>query len=118
MRWSIIRLIWLRELRTVLMMAVLPLLLYPALGFGVFQFALTYATKTNVVGIYGAENLSPDGDEIRNPKSEIRNTCILLSTCFAAVPVGPGGLDRLAGVSALVRVAVAESALRLPPLLV
>src|SRR5215472_11835588 len=111
MRWSIIRLIWLRELRTVLMMAVLPLLLYPALGFGVFQFALTYATKTNVVGIYGAENLSPDGDEIRNPDFSFVALC-------ATVPIGPGGLDRLAGAAALARVAVAESALRLPPLLV
>src|SRR5262249_48670544 len=66
MRWSIIRLIWLRELRdqlrdrrTVIMMAVLPLLLYPALGFGVLQFALSFANKPNVVGIYGAENLAP-----------------------------------------------------------
>jgi sodium transport system permease protein len=66
MRWFIIRLIWLRELRdqlrdrrTVIMMAVLPLLLYPALGFGVLQFALSFANKPNVVGIYGAENLAP-----------------------------------------------------------
>src|SRR5262249_9211356 len=64
LRCSIIRLIWLRELRdqlrdrrTVFVMAVLPLLLYPALGFGVFQFALSYTTKSNVVGIYGSENL-------------------------------------------------------------
>jgi sodium transport system permease protein len=67
MRWSIIRLIWLRELRdqlrdrrTVIMMAVVPLLLYPALGFGVIQFALSFAGKPNIVGIYGAQNLSPD----------------------------------------------------------
>jgi sodium transport system permease protein len=122
MRWSIIRLIWLRELRdqlrdrrTVLMMAVLPLLLYPALGFGVFQFALTFATKTNVVGIYGAENLSPDGDEIRNPKSEIRNSDLSSLACFATVPVG---LDRFVGAAALVQVVAAESRLDLPPLLV
>ena len=45
MRWSIIRVIWFRELRdqlrdrrTVVMMAVLPLVLYPVLGIGVFQF--------------------------------------------------------------------------------
>src|SRR5260370_19796317 len=70
MRWSIIRLIWLRELRdqlrdrrTVIMMAVLPLLLYPALGFGVLQFALSYAGRPNVVGIYGAENLTPTSEE-------------------------------------------------------
>ena len=41
MRWSIIRLIWVRELRdqlrdrrTIFMIAVLPLLLYPLLGLG------------------------------------------------------------------------------------
>jgi len=71
MRWSIIRLIWLRELRdqlrdrrTVIMMAVLPLLLYPALGFGVLHFALSFATKPGLVGIYGAENLTPNSDRI------------------------------------------------------
>jgi sodium transport system permease protein len=67
MRWSIIRLIWFRELRdqlrdrrTVIMMAVVPLLLYPALGFGILQFAMGYAGKPSVVGVYGAQNLSSD----------------------------------------------------------
>ena len=53
MRWSIIRLIWLRELRdqlrdrrTVFMIAVLPILLYPVLGFGVLQFAHAYEAAT------------------------------------------------------------------------
>ncbi|MCI0379219.1 MAG: ABC transporter permease subunit [Gemmataceae bacterium] len=58
MRWSIIRLIWLRELRdqlrdrrTLFMVAVLPLLLYPVLGFAVLQFALGFQQKPSVVGI-------------------------------------------------------------------
>ena len=58
MRWSIIRLIWLRELRdqlrdrrTLFMIAVLPLLLYPVLGFAVLQFALGLAERKIVVGI-------------------------------------------------------------------
>ena len=49
MRWSIIRLIWLRELRdqlrdrrTLFMVLVLPLLLYPVLGFAVLKFALGF----------------------------------------------------------------------------
>ncbi len=64
MRWSIIRLIWLRELRdqlrdrrTLFMIAVLPLLLYPVLGFAVLRFALGLAERKTVVGI-----VAPDGE--------------------------------------------------------
>src|SRR4051812_35084286 len=66
MRWSIVRLIWLRELRdqlrdrrTVFMIAVLPVLLYPLAGFGVLQLAAGFLDQTNVVGVAGAENLLP-----------------------------------------------------------
>ena len=52
MRWSIIRLIWMRELRdqlrdrrTIFMIAVLPILLYPVAGFGVMQLAVGYLTQ-------------------------------------------------------------------------
>lgn len=58
MRWSIIRLIWLRELRdqlrdrrTLFMIAVLPVLLYPVLGYGVLQFALGFREKPSVIGL-------------------------------------------------------------------
>src|SRR5579859_2947059 len=64
MRWSIIRLIWLRELRdqlrdrrTVFMMAVLPLVLYPLIGLGLLQFAMGNGKKSSFVGIVGAYNL-------------------------------------------------------------
>ncbi len=64
MRWSIIRLIWMRELRdqlrdrrTVFMMAVLPLVLYPLIGIGLLQFAMGYSKKTSFVGILGADHL-------------------------------------------------------------
>ena len=67
MRWSIIRLIWLRELRdqlrdrrTIFMVAVLPIVLYPILGIGVMQFALGFLKRPSIVGIYGNENL-PNG---------------------------------------------------------
>ena len=60
MRWSIIRLIWLRELRdqlrdrrTVVMVVILPILIYPVLGAGVIQFARGLKGHT-VVGVYGA----------------------------------------------------------------
>ncbi len=58
MRWSIVRLIWLRDLRdqlrdrrTLFMVLVLPLLLYPVLGFVVLKFALGFADKPSVIGI-------------------------------------------------------------------
>ncbi|MFL5246016.1 MAG: ABC transporter permease subunit/CPBP intramembrane protease [Gemmataceae bacterium] len=64
MRWSIIRLIWLRELRdqlrdrrTVFMMAVLPLVLYPLIGLGLLQFAMGNGKKSSFVGIVGADYL-------------------------------------------------------------
>src|ERR1700726_4273132 len=58
MRWSIIRLIWLRDLRdqlrdrrTLFMVLVLPLLLYPVLGFVVLKFALGFSEKPSLIGI-------------------------------------------------------------------
>src|SRR5688572_15143167 len=58
MRWSIIRLIWLRELRdqlrdrrTLFMIVVLPLLLYPILGLAVLQLALGFQERPSVIGI-------------------------------------------------------------------
>ena len=64
MRWSIIRLIWLRELRdqlrdrrTVFMIAVLPILLYPVAGFGFLQMALGYLGKQTVLGVQGQQYL-------------------------------------------------------------
>src|SRR5262249_45739674 len=64
MRWSLVRLIWFRDLRdqlrdrrTIFMIAVLPLLLYPVLGVGVVQFALGVAEKPSVIGIAGSQYL-------------------------------------------------------------
>jgi sodium transport system permease protein len=64
MRWSIIRTIWLRELRdqlrdrrTVFLIAVLPVLLYPLAGFGFLQVAAGYLNQRGVVGVSGFENL-------------------------------------------------------------
>jgi sodium transport system permease protein len=66
MRWSIIRLIWFRELRdqlrdrrTLFMIAVLPVLLYPVAGFGVMQLAMGYLSKPSVVGVQGEQYLPP-----------------------------------------------------------
>jgi sodium transport system permease protein len=58
MRWSIIRLIWLREMRdqlrdrrTVLMIVGLPLVLYPVLGLCVLTFAMNFFDKPSRIGI-------------------------------------------------------------------
>jgi sodium transport system permease protein len=58
MRWSIIRLIWHRELRdqlrdrrTVFMIVGLPLILYPALGIIVLTFALQFFEKPSLIGV-------------------------------------------------------------------
>jgi sodium transport system permease protein len=63
MRWSIIRLIWLRELRdqlrdrrTILMVAVLPILIYPLLGVGALKLAGGVGKKPTL-GVYGRDHL-------------------------------------------------------------
>lgn len=70
MRWRIVRLIWLRELRdqlrdrrTLFMIVVLPLLLYPILGFAVLQFALGFQGRPNVIGFVRGPGKSLDFPE-------------------------------------------------------
>ena len=69
MRWSIVRVIWLRELkdqlrdrRTLFMIAVLPILLYPLLGLGMAEVAGDYGQEPQIVGLYGIENLPHEPD--------------------------------------------------------
>src|SRR5205823_11066320 len=64
MRWSIIRLIWARELRdqlrdrrTLFMIAVLPLILYPVGGLGLMYLALGFLGQTNPVRVVGHRHL-------------------------------------------------------------
>lgn len=64
MRWSIVRLICVRELRdqlrdrrTIFMIAVLPLLLYPVLGVAIVQFAVGTSENPSTVGLVGKEYL-------------------------------------------------------------
>jgi hypothetical protein len=120
MRWSIIRLIFFRELRdqlrdrrTIFMIAVLPVLLYPVLGVAVMQFAVGFADKPSVIGIVGSDHLPPS-----KPTSAGQNPLPLLAwlrmtpgCAGAAIPV-----DGIAGAAALSRAATALQAY--PPLLV
>jgi sodium transport system permease protein len=87
MRWSIVRVIWRREMRdqlrdrrTLFMIVVLPLLIYPILGFGVLQFAVGFVNKPSPVGIVGEANL---------PNLELPATTP--SQAAAWMSVAPGG---------------------------
>lgn len=93
MRWSIIKLIWLRELRdqlrdrrTLFMIAGLPLLLYPVLGFAVLQFAVGFGDRASVVAVVQSPGQSTD---FPPPTPAVLQTALLLP------PVSPAG----AGVS-------------------
>jgi sodium transport system permease protein len=66
MRWPIVWTIFRREVRdqvrdrrTLFMIFVLPILLYPILGIGAVQFYLAFEEKPQEVVILGAENLPP-----------------------------------------------------------
>src|SRR5690349_17605961 len=99
MRWSIIRLIWLRELRdqlrdrrTVFMIVGLPVLLYPILGAGVVRFASAFLKEGNTVGVSGVEYLpqaAPDHDP-----------ALLAAAAWLAVPPD-NGIAPAAGTAAL-----------------
>jgi sodium transport system permease protein len=122
MRWSIIRLIWLRELRdqlrdrrTILMVAVLPVLLYPLLGLGVLQIAEGLGGNPSVVGVYGADHLPAEADPGagRDPAAA--------AAWLSLTPPAPGAAysdpARLGGAAALARVADLCRGQDYPPLL-
>jgi hypothetical protein len=106
MRLSIIRLICLRDLRdqlrdrrTVVMIALLPLVLYPILGIAVMQFAVGFAAKPSKIGIIGR---GPDFP----PRQETRGHLLAVpaATWLALAPSGPGlRLDQLLGTAALIQ---------------
>ena len=64
MNWQNVKLIFLREVRdqlrdrrTLFMIAVLPLLLYPALGIGMLQMTLLFTEQPRTVVILGEKHL-------------------------------------------------------------
>ncbi|MEZ6049167.1 MAG: ABC transporter permease subunit, partial [Planctomycetaceae bacterium] len=66
MNWRNIRLIFMREVRdllrdrrTLFMVFLMPLLLYPALGIGMAQMMLSYREKVRTVVVLGEEHLPP-----------------------------------------------------------
>lgn len=106
MRWSIIRLIWLRELRdqlrdrrTLFMVAILPLLLYPVLGFAVLQFAVGFSEKGNIVGLVRGPDSNRDFPP--RPSSGEGRSVVPGAALLTAIPSGAGGVEQLLGAAAL-----------------
>jgi sodium transport system permease protein len=105
MRWSIIRLIWLRELRdqlrdrrTLFMIAGLPLLLYPVLGSAVLGFALSFSERPNVIGVVRPAGLA-DEFPARDPAHAGRSglpPVTWLSALPGLVPAQAAGVCALA----------------------
>ncbi len=94
MSWKNVRLIFLREVRdqlrdrrTLFMVAILPLLLYPALGIGMVEMTLTFSQQARNVVILGAAEL--DSQRHGLPPMYVGNR--FLPTLFT----DPGDADRL-----------------------
>src|SRR4051812_19717566 len=120
MRWSIVRIIWARELRdqlrdrrTVFMIAVLPVLLYPVAAFGVLQLARGFLQQQTILGVQGCENLPP-----LTPRSAALSPLPSLALLPAppAPPSAPG-VERLAAALALAPARRTDPHLDYPPLL-
>jgi sodium transport system permease protein len=121
MRWSIIRLIWARELRdqlrdrrTLFMIVVLPMLMYPVLGIVVVKFASGFNAAPSTIGI--ARGSPAQGFPPQAPRSA-RLSPVPIVAWFSLVPrpTNYGGLAGVAGAAALAQ----ESARRLDyPLLI
>jgi sodium transport system permease protein len=102
MRWSIIRLIWRRELRDLIrdrrwlfMLLGLPILIYPLFGLVGFVIALSTLELPSVVGICGLENLPqpPPQGSVVGPAAEFG--------WWAVLPAPSGfGIDQVAGAAA------------------
>jgi sodium transport system permease protein len=121
MRWSIILLIWVRELRdqlrdrrTVLMIVVLPVLLYPILGIGVLQLAVGFLKQQSVIGIYNSDYLHRR--TVRSaglpPRAQVPAVA-----WFAALPTASGGVaEGIAGAAAASHVGLMGLGTDYPPL--
>ena len=116
MRWSIIRLIWMRELRdqlrdrrTLFMIAVLPICLYPVAGYGLMQVAKGFLAKPSVIEVHGIDNLP-------QPAPFPAASLLALTPPPPGVPLA--GLERAVGAVALAEPAGGAAPFYYPPLFV
>jgi sodium transport system permease protein len=105
MRWSIIRLIWLRELRdqlrdrrTLFMVAGLPVLLYPILGVAVLKFAAGFIDRKTTIGVVsgpGAPHEFPPRRGLPGHRGAWK------AASWLTLTPGLGGVERVGGAAAL-----------------
>ena len=105
MNWLNVKLIFLREVRdqlrdrrTLFMIAVLPLLLYPAMGIGMLQMTLLFREQPRTVVILGEKHLPPpqllDGDKfVSNWFNNPADADKLKVITDTSVELGGGGLN-------------------------
>lgn len=105
MNWQNIRLIFLREVRdqlrdrrTLFMIAVLPLLLYPAMGIGMLQMTLLFSEQPRTVVILGEKHLPPpqllEGDKfVSNWFTNPTDADKLKVITDTSVELGGGGMN-------------------------
>lgn len=105
MNWLNVKLIFLREVRdqlrdrrTLFMIAVLPLLLYPAMGIGMLQMTLLFSEQPRTVVILGEKHLPPpqllDGDRfVSNWFNSPDSAAKLKVVTDTSVELGGGGLS-------------------------
>jgi len=126
MRWSNLLLIFRREVldqirdrRTLFMIFVLPILLYPLIGYGIIQFSAALEQKPRVVLVVGAEHL-PAEPPLLNPERNGFDPGLFDSPAEAGrlvVELAPSGSDlaEAAGRKAAVRQGLAAAVLVIPP---
>ncbi len=106
MRWSIVRLIAFRELRdllrdrrTLFLVLVLPIFLYPGLGLVGLVLSLGMVERPSIVGVLADTAWFPPP-----APSGIGGSPVPVASWFALLPGQSSGIDRLAGTAALVQV--------------
>lgn len=114
-RWSIVRLIWLREMRdqlrdrrTMTMILVLPLLIYPLAGLGLMQLTLGMMGDQHTIGILGVNHLPEP-----TPRTAGMDAPQMLT--WLSMTPDQQGVGQIAGAMVFQRVASAHQTF--PPLL-
>ena len=93
--------------RTIFMIAVLPMLLYPLAGFGLLQLAAGLGQKPQVVGVYGARTCDPPSPRQSRPARGLSDALLVGRSpgpCRAirrGLCHGPGRQNATRGLSAL-----------------